>query len=195
MNSRAVFAVLLGGCLFAQLSRGQECEVLRGGTVAEATEYLRHAVDESAAASCVKAAFHRIGASPPEQAIPLLIGYLAYKRPLSEGERRGIFMHGGGPSELYPAVHELYLLGSPAEPALVGLIAGNRDSAAPEEKNALYTMLLIHHGDVVSVIKLLHKEGISSTNEEARDRLQAAARDALKWCDERSRAECEEALK
>ena len=66
-----------------------------------------------------------------------------------------------------------------------------------ESKNAVYTLLLIRHGDVVSVIqeryirlalclRRVTKLGI---------RLQAAAREAMKWCDDRVHAQCEDALK
>jgi hypothetical protein len=64
-----------------------------------------------------------------------------------------------------------------------------------ESENALYALLLIHHGDVVAVIGKLLNARRTSTSREAGDRLQGAARSALKWCDERSKTQCEDALR
>jgi hypothetical protein len=181
--------------LLSAWSIGQECEALKTSSVEKITDYLQHAGDDSAVAACVQVAFHRMAAPPPEQAIPLLTTYLGYKRPLNESERHGFFMHGKAPDVLYPAVQELYSIGGPAEPVLVSFLARNKENTGPESKNAVYTLLLIHHGDAISVVQELHKASVSSASGEARDRLQAAARDASKWCDERARSECEDALK
>jgi hypothetical protein len=182
-------------CLLPTLSVGQECEELKGASPGKATLYLQHPGDDAAAAMCVLTAFHQIAAQPPQRAIPFLISHLGYKRPLNEAERQGLFMHGNGPNVLYPAVHELYTIGHDAEPALVGWIAQNRDRNGTVARNALYTLLLIHHGNTISVIKELHQAATSSTSVEDRYRLQTAARDALEWCDERSHSQCEDALR
>jgi hypothetical protein len=195
MRASMKVMLLVAVFLLSTLSVGQECEALKTSSVEKLTEYLQHAGDSAEVASCVQVAFHRMAVLPSEQAIPLLITYLGYKRPLNESERNGFFMHAKAPDVLYPAVQELFVIGSPAEPALIGFIAKNKDNAGPESKNAVYTLLLIRHGDVVSVIQELHKASVSSTSDEARDRLQAAAREAMKWCDDRAHAQCEDALK
>jgi hypothetical protein len=194
---RASVKVMLLAVVFllSTLSVGQECEAPKTSSVEKLTDYLQHAGDSAEVAPCVQAAFRRIAALPSEQAIPLLITYLGYKRPLNESERHGFFMHAKAPDVLYPAVQELFVIGGPAEPAVIGFIAKNKDGVGQESKNAVYTLLLIRHGDVVSVIQELHRAGQSSADSEARDRLQLAAQDALKWCDERSQTECEDALK
>jgi hypothetical protein len=181
--------------LLSMRSIAQECEALKTSSVAKIIDYLQHAADDSTGAACVQVALHRMGALPQEQAIPLLTTYLGYKRPLSEGERHGFFMHGSAPDVLYPAIQALYSIGSPAEIGLVSFLARYKDNAGPASKNAVYTLLLIHHGDAVSVVQELHKASVSSTSDEARDRLQAAAGEASKWCDERARSTCEDALK
>jgi hypothetical protein len=177
------------------LAVGQDCDVLKSGSASEAVEYLRHVGDEAAAASCVNQAFHQIASLPPEQAIPLLVERLGYKRPLSEGERHGIFMHGDGPNVLCPAVHELAALGNFAEHALVHFIAENKDAPRIERDNALYTLLLIHHGNAMGIIETLTRESKGLEDAAADARLRAAAKDATKWCDDRIRAKCEDAQK
>ncbi len=101
----------------------QECAVVKLASAEQAANYLQHAGRNAEAAECIQVAFRQIAKSPAEEAIPVLIKYLSYKRPLNEGERNGIFMHGKGADVLYPAVHELYTLGAPAESALVNFIA------------------------------------------------------------------------
>jgi hypothetical protein len=187
--------LLAVGLFFSTLSVGQECGATNSASVEKIADYLQQVGDDPAASACVQAAFHHLAVLPADEAIPRLITYLAYKRPLNEGERHGFFMHGKAPDVLYPAVYELYLIGGPAEPALISFISGNKDGQGLETKNALYTLLLIHHGDVVAIVREIHKASVSATSEGARDRLQAAARDAVKWCDERARSDCENALK
>jgi hypothetical protein len=193
--TKTKIVLLVAVCGFSDLAIGQECDALRSGSAAKATDYIQHAGKDAGAAACVQVAFHRIASSPPELAIPLLINYLGYKRPLNDGERHGIFLHGNGPAVLYPAVHELYVLGDAAESALVTFIGTNKSGTRTELDNALYTLLLIHNGSALAVIQELHKESTSSASMETRDRLQDAARDGLKWCDERWRSKCEDALK
>lgn len=53
------------------LSFGKQCEFSVGSSAEEITSYLQHG--DSATAECVQVAFHRIGALPTQQAIPLLI--------------------------------------------------------------------------------------------------------------------------
>lgn len=113
----------------------------------------------------------------------------------ARGERLGIFMHGNGPNVLYPAVHELYALGKPAEPALLRFVAGIKDAGRIDRENVLYTLLLMHHGNAMDVVEILTKERNASGNDSARARLQAAAKDAAKWCDARIKVKCEDIQK
>jgi hypothetical protein len=193
-NSVKLLAVLIG-CLLPSEVISQECRSLASGSATVATEYIEHTDDNPDAASCVKLAFHQIAVGPPAESIPVLINFLSYKRPLNKGERSGIFMHGKGPSELYPAVHELGGLGPDAEVALIGFIPSKEDSNSLEIENALYAILLIHHGNVVGVIQRLRAEAENSDGPTARNRLKVAARTMLRWCDDRSRPECERALR
>jgi hypothetical protein len=190
-----VTTALLALSLSPILAAGQECEALKSGSPSAAIGYLRHTGDDTTAKPCVDRAFRQIASAPQEQAISLLIDLLGYKRPLSEGERLGIFMHGDGPNVLYPAVHELYALGEPAEPALLRFVAGIKDAGRIDRENALFTLLLIHHGNAMDVVEILTKESNASGNDSARARLQAAARDAAKWCDDRIRVKCEDIQK
>jgi hypothetical protein len=180
---------------FVPLAKSEECEALKSGSILDVTDYLRHARDDAADAICVRKAFHQLAGLPPEQAIPLLIKYLGYKRPLGEGERQGIFMHGNGPEVLYPAVHELYVIGNGVEPQVMKFIGQSPDATVTELSNASYVLLLIHHGNVIEVIKTLVQASSASGDNATSQRLQAAAKDAVRWCDDAGRKRCEDALK
>lgn len=178
--------------LFPMLVNGQECSPVE--SVDQAVDYIQHAGNDAKAAHCVQLAFHQIASSGTDRAIQTLVQFLSYRRPLSESERKGIFLHGKGPSVLFPAVHELFSLGDSAEPGLVGFIARGKEAQGIALENALYTLLLIHHGNALDVIQKLHSESTSSTNAEERERLQSAAKDTMKWCDERWKDKCTDAL-
>jgi hypothetical protein len=155
---RVVETVTLSiACLIPASVLAQECGALQSAGADNAAEYLRNAVGSSATAACVQSAFRLIAASPPEHAVPLLIQYLGLRRPLTSGERRGIFIHGNNRETLYPAVHELFTVGLPAEPALLDFIAHVDEQNSVERNNALYTLLLIHHGSAMRVIGDLMK--------------------------------------
>jgi len=81
-------------CFLPLISIGQECSEARMGSVAEAAEYLQHASTAVTPLVCVQAAFQRIANAPSAEAVPLLLQYLSFKRPLNEGEKQGIFIHG-----------------------------------------------------------------------------------------------------
>lgn len=157
--------------------------------------YIQRASDDSANAECVKIAFHVLATSTPPRAIALLISYLSYKRPLNEGERHGIFMHGKGPEVLYPAVNELSHMGAAAEDGIVAFIGESKDANRIALNNAIYALILIHHGNALAVVQRLHSESSTSTNSDAEKSFRSAAKAASRWCDERWKDKCEDALR
>jgi hypothetical protein len=182
-------------CFLPLLSIGQECGEVRLGSAAEAAAYLRHASAAVTPLVCVQAAFQRIANAPSEEAVPLLLQYLGFKRPLNEGEKHAIFIHGPTPATLYPAVQALSTIGAPAESGLIGFLADENDGKEVEKSNALYTLLLIHHGNTLAVIENLIKASKLTHDDAESTRLQTAAREAVaKWCDERSKEKCKQAI-
>jgi hypothetical protein len=145
---------------------------------------------------CVRAAFQRIASAPAEEAVPLLLKYLGFKRPLNEGEKHGIFIHGRTPATLYPAVQALFAIGTPAEPGLIGFLAHESGENAAERSNALYALLLIHHGNTMTVIENLMKASKLTRDEGESTRLRTATREAVtEWCDEREKEKCKDAIR
>jgi hypothetical protein len=191
--SRAIALCVV--CFLPLISIGQECSEARLGSAAEAAEYLQHASAVVTPLVCVQAAFQRIANAPSEEAIPLLLQHLGFKRPLNEGEKHGIFIHGRTPATLYPAVQALSTIGAPAESALVSFLANENEGKEVERSNAIYTLLLIHHGNTLTVIENLMKASKLTRDEAESTRLGTAAREAVtKWCDEQTKEKCKHAI-
>jgi hypothetical protein len=203
MSGFANLVLLAIACLFPVIGSCQECHSLNSASIQQAEDYINTAGDEAEFASCVQIAFHRIAGFPPQQAIPTLIKYLSYKRPLNEAERDGFGNHNQILGGLYPAAHELCQIAFAAEPKvavepeLIAYIANDENANGLALENALRTLLTIRHGDIVSLIHKLHVASESSTSLAARERLQSAASTIAGWCrkyDERNRPKCEAAL-
>jgi hypothetical protein len=182
-------------CLLPSISIAQECSEARLGSAAEAAEYLRHASAAVTPLVCVQAAFQRIANAPSEEAVPFVLQHLGFKRPLNEGEKHGIFIHGPTPTTLYPAVQALSTIGAPAESGLVGFLANENAGKEVERSNAIYTLLLIHHGNTLTVIENLMKASKLTRDDAESTRLRTAAREAVtKWCDEQTKEKCKQAI-
>jgi HEAT repeat protein len=178
-------------CFVPTLSLGSECAVLRSARAREAADYLRSEVPAAVPTACVEQAFTRIARLPPEEAVPLLVEFLGWKRPLNAAERLGIFIHPNTPDNLYPAVSALFQIGAPAEPGIIRFLARADEENNLARKHAIYTLLLIHHGNVMDVLENLMRASRSTPNSGDSARLRAAAAHArAQWCDERIEEKC-----
>ncbi len=137
----------------------EECVALKSTSAASAVDYLEH--QQGKTAECAKAAFQLISHLPHDDAIPILIKHLGYKRPLTDAERHGFLIHGPLPEVLYPAVESLYEIGLPAELPLMDFVAQNERKDSVERKNALYALVMIRHSDMVPLIKAMHERSLS----------------------------------
>ena len=154
----------------APAASAQLCNILKSASVQKLTEYIDQAPDDAQAATCVLIAFHQVGIAPAEKALPILVNYLTYKRPRTEGERYGIYKHFPAPDVLYPAIHELVVLGNKSEPTIIDFIASEQANGLALD-NALYTLLLIPQGDTLTVIHELHSASLVNRRNSARNRL------------------------
>lgn len=170
------------------------CEALTSASAEEAVKALDSG--QLKTAECAMTAFQLIHGLPSQDAIPILIRLLGYKRPLREAERQGFLKHGPLPDTMYPAVKSLYQIGTSAEPALIEVIAQTEDKNSIEYKNALYTLRLIRHFDVVPTIRLLRKRSLSLAGTPAATRLESAAVYLqARYCTGERSQRCEERLK
>jgi hypothetical protein len=135
----------------ANACASQGCEDLKLTSATDAVNALDHG--EIKTAFCSRAAFQLIENLSPEEAIPILIKYLGFMRPISN-EAHGL-------RSQYPRVDALGKLGFAAEPALIDFIARQEDDDSVRRANALEALGLLRHGEVVPTIKLMCERSAS----------------------------------
>jgi HEAT repeat protein len=176
---------LLFACLWANPCASQGCEDLKLATATDAVNALDHV--EIKTAFCSRSAFQVIENLPQEQAVPILIKYLGFRRPTSN-EAHGL-------RSQYPAVDALAKLGLAAEPALIDFIARQEDDNSVQRANALEALGLLRRGDVVPTIKLLREHSAALAGTPPAARLDSAAKYLLKtFCPGKRLQKCEEGL-
>jgi len=186
-------APLIAALAFSAFALSQDCEALKFASAADAVNYLD--VRQDPTAECVNAAFQLIQRLPQEDAIPILIKHLGYKRPHTGAENLGFYIHGPLPWLLYPAVEALYSVGLPAEPALIDGISRIEDNDSIDRANALYALILIHHSSILPLIRTMHQRSLSLRGTPSHDRLESAILELKgRYCYGKLKQECEKAL-
>jgi hypothetical protein len=191
----SVYTVLVCWIILFLPSRlpAKECNSVKLETTTDATEYLQGSGEREYSTGCVDIAFRIISSNPPNVAATLLFRFISFKRPLNDAERRGIFIHGSTPESLYPAVHLLYTIGTSALPELEDFIASLDEGRDIEQQNALYTMLLIRHGDALAVVNDLVQASKKVGDHHQSTRLRSAANVAAsRWCQEAIKEKCDQ---
>jgi hypothetical protein len=187
----AALTTMLGASRFCI---SEDCEALKGASGFDAVSFLERGQVQTA--ECSKLAFQLIQHLPKDDAVPVLIKYLGYKRPQSDAERHGVSASGGFKEVLYPAVNALYAIGIPAEPALIEVVAQNDRKDSIERKNALYTLELIRHGDTVALLKSMHEHCLSLGDTPEGANLESAIQELKRRrCHDKLAQPCEDALK
>lgn len=189
----ALFTSAMFSLVVTCYADGQSCEAAAIDQPSSARAYLQNPSDAAKTSECVEAAFRSISTLPQTEAITVLISYLGYKRPLTASEQNGIFLHGPVPDVLYPAVEALYKIGPPAEPALFDVLASDSRPDSVEASNALYTLLLIHHGNLPPIIKELTRRANNASDAPMSGRLHAYVKMLIEQCTDAFRQKCEDA--
>jgi len=179
---------------FSSVCFAESCTDLKSASGFDAVSYIEHGQVKTAA--CAKVAFRLIQHLPKDDAIPVLIKYLGYKRPLSYAEQHGVSTSGGYQEIMYPAVNALYAIGLPAEPALIEVVARSEGKESIERKNAMYTLELIEHGDTVALLRVMHNRRLSFGDSTDGANLESAIQELKKRrCHDKLAQLCEDALK
>jgi hypothetical protein len=180
-------AVLVPTLAFPQLSIAQDCESPKIASAAEAVSAVDHG--DIKTEFCARAAFQLIEQLPKDEAIPILIGHLGFREPITNAPRSW--------QSFYPAVDSLARVGLSAESPLIEFLAQNPNERSIERANAIQALGSIRHGDVVPTIKLLRQRSAALAGTPEAERLDSAARTMLKeWCwSKQLRQRCEERLR
>jgi hypothetical protein len=107
-------------CSTHTITTGQEAlAVLRGQDPFET---------DPAAVQCIAGAIDMIDELKFRAAIPELVRYLPFKKPLSPAEKKGFFLHPPLEGDDYPALRALARIGEPARADVLRVIQGNQAS-------------------------------------------------------------------
>src|SRR5262249_29026664 len=177
-------------------SVGQECARFdENYTRDQLLAFLNQQLHDKTDQDCIVFALRKLGTTEPApvSAAPVLAEYLDYKRPLTEGEKAGIFRRPPIISELYPAAGALFLTGKGVLPLLVKII-GESATSDIKRQNAVFTLMGISREDDRLGVALLKDAAAKANNPSDAQRLSDAARDAVRWCASQKRAECEGVL-
>lgn len=187
LNKVVRYAMLIPTLAVPHLSIAQVCESPKMASADEAVSAVDHG--DIKTEFCARAAFHLIERLPKDEAIPILIGYLGFREPLTNAPRSW--------ESLYPAVDSLFNLGLSAEQPLIEFLAQNQNERSIERANAIWALGLIRHGDVVPTIRLLRQRSAALAGTPEAERLDSAARAMLKeFCwSKQLRQRCEERLR
>ncbi len=164
------------------------CPDLKGKSTADHLEYLRG--DRSKLATkCILAAMDYVGAKRYAQASAVLIQYLDYQDPGSQGQvgKRASILYA------YPAVEALYSLGKPVVPELIAVISG-ASTIELVRHNAAEAVALIYGTSRPDAIAVLVSAGHAQTDPIASNHLMDQARWLAARCIPAWRNECENAV-
>jgi len=189
-----VFLCIAFFCLIAQ---GQDCGIEEKGPQ-EAIHFLQIAKNDSSVdPACITVAIRQLERIQSQESIHILVEYLDFRRPPRDEEKVGLSLRVPTIPELYPAVSVLFSSGKTALPALARVIGiGSPTYSALSQKHAMVAVMLIYRDEPVQGIKFL-LEAASKEKEKDPDasaRLRQSASDALHWCGQNVRAECEAVL-
>jgi len=113
---------------FSNRAVGQECPSLNNALPAELLSFLSATEPSQDNAECLTWAIKSLGTQKYEAAIPVLAKFLDFKRPLSDLEKKGFYLHLPSVWEMYPAADALDRFGEKALPTLINVIKGESGS-------------------------------------------------------------------
>jgi hypothetical protein len=142
-------------------------------------------------AACIEFALRNLEYRSSEENAQLLVRYLDFERPLSEGEREGFLIHGPlTEAHMHPAIGTLSTFGRTALPPLLSVIADPPSELVA--RNAIHALMSVFRDKPSEGIELLKSQASNSPPSRAAN-LKDASRKALEWCSKRYRQQCESA--
>ena len=167
------------------------CQSLAGSDAKKLMQFLKDAQTASSDPQCVEYALRSLGDAKVLEAIPVLAAYLDFERPETEMEKLGMGGALGTIANDYPAVSALRQMGRAALPVLVQ-VAGSATSSTQAHKNGIYTIMKIFNRGASGIQFLTHSAAIAKSTD-AKNRLFAAASEAVTWCTAEEKQACESA--
>jgi hypothetical protein len=174
--------------------RGQECDKLRTATDPELVSYLKDSIPNRDNAECMTLVIQKLGDDRYEPAVATLARLLDFRRPPTERERQGLYLHAQGIWEIYPAANSLVHIGTKSLSAMSDVIRTDSSSVMARE-NAVFVWMEIHKYEHPKAVALLKQEMDKTPEVAARNRLQWALAKAFDWCNPDEKDSCRTAAR
>lgn len=187
----AILWVLLfsAGRLFAE-----PCNQLQNASSDELISYLRVGTFGHDDSECPEFAIRTLGRRHYEPAIPSLVKMLDFRRPLTEREKQGLYLHIQSIDEIYPAANALEDLGEKALPAVLDAIKATSTSAVARA-NAVFVWMTVYKSESPKGVSLLRMELDRAEDSTTRENVRWALSKGISWCNPRDKVECEAAAR
>ena len=171
------------------LARALECPEAVESTPADLVQFLEMQA-RTADPECVTRAIGRLGEFRSPLGTAVLVDLLDFRRPDSEVERLHAFdMH-----DRFPAVPALFGVGNPAVPALL-LKLENVKTSPTARSNGIRAIAFIYRESPPEAVKIMKKAASTAKDQGDAVRLESSAKDAVAFCSEKWRAQCENEAK
>src|ERR1035441_7011532 len=105
-----VFAALAVGRLTAQ-AHGEECKEFQGSSPEALSTFLQTAAPAFDDPNCIAFALRALGNQRYVPATEVVSKFLDFRRPKTDEEKQGLYLHPQGIDQLYPATYALEMIG------------------------------------------------------------------------------------
>ena len=168
---------------------GAACRELEGAKPETHLAYLER--ERSALnTECIEYAMIHLGFEHHLPAIGVLIKWLDYRRPeVPSKDPAVVQVHPTWQGSIYPAMTALFMIGKPAVPDLISVVA-NRDATDLVRDHALETYRMIGRDDPPNAVAALVRASREAADAGAGQRLWDAAKQAATRCSPQIRNDC-----
>jgi hypothetical protein len=173
---------------------GESCNQLQNASSDELISYLQGGNFGDDDSQCAEFAIRTLGRKRYEPAIPSLIKVLDFRRPLTEREKQGLYLHIQSIDEIYPAASALEDLGEKALPAVLDAIKAKSTSAVGRA-NAVFVWMTFYKSESPKGVSLLRTELDRAEDSTTRENMKWGLTKAISWCNPRDKVECEAAAR
>jgi hypothetical protein len=193
-NSRlvVVFALAIGLATAHQVLG--ECSSLQSSSPSELAQFLQATAANIDNPNCIAYALKELGIQRYAAAVDVVARFLDFRRPKTEDEEHGLYLHPQGIGELYPAAYALVMIGRNSLPATLAVIESH-SSAQLARENAVWVWMEVQRDNSPHAVAALVREAETATNPILKQNLTWAASRALGWCTPPDKDRCKDAVK